>query len=190
MRRKDREKERNSVEIYFIYVLCIYKRRADRFAGENAFSIGHRPYLHNKLPVVSIYYAIVDYSSRILVGERAHTMHKYLTWYFKTSGWTWCVYRSLSSSHSRSVFQPSFLSLASSLSISPPNSIRTQLHSFAHKIYRVSLRERFHHFKVCVCSIFLRGGKFMDNALAHNNFKCVYNEHFGRAMLTLGFVQF
>lgn len=124
------------------------------------------------------------------VGERAHTMHKYLTWYFKTSGWTWCVYRSLSSSHSRSVFQPSFLSLASSLSISPPNSIRTQLHSFAHKIYRVSLRERFHHFKVCVCSIFLRGGKFMDNALAHNNFKCVYNEHFGRAMLTLGFVQF
>lgn len=84
-------------------------------------------------------------------------------------------------------------SLPFSLSLpvsSPPNSIRTQLHSFAHKIYRVSLRERFHHFKVCVCSIFLRGGKFMDNALAHNNFKCVYNEHFGRAMLTLGFVQF
>lgn len=57
--------------------------RKHRFTGENVFSIEHRPYLHNKLPVVSIYYAIVDYSSQMLFDRREH---KYLTWDFKSLG--------------------------------------------------------------------------------------------------------
>lgn len=49
--------------VFYLYVLC-NNNEQHRFTGENGFSIGHRPYLHNKLPVVSIYYAIVDYSYR------------------------------------------------------------------------------------------------------------------------------
>lgn len=61
------QNEREMMYIFYLRVLCI-NNEEHRFTGENGFSIGHRPYLHNKLPVVSIYYAIVDYSSQNLVA--------------------------------------------------------------------------------------------------------------------------